>query len=211
MTDVQLVHGLWAVLPEIVLLLVGILVILFLKPEWKNPIRWVAIVTSIITFVISVIMLSYFQIGNAEMQMEVNVPWFHFVDWTIYFHLGVDGMSVLLVVLTTLLTPISIISTWTAIEDRVKEFMISMLVLETAMIGTFAALDLVLFYVFWESVLVPMYLLIGIWGSTNRLYATVKFFVYTFAASVLMLQGMITIPSRGKDPLETGAERSCTA
>ena len=95
--------------------------------------------------------------------------------------------------LTTALTPIVILSAWRAVEVRVKEFMIALLVLETAMIGTFAALDLVLFYVFWELILIPMYLLIGVWGSQNRLYATVKFFVYTFAASVLMLLAILYV------------------
>ncbi len=105
--------------------------------------------------------------------------------------MGLDGVALLLVLLTTVLTPVVILSAWKAVAERVKEFLIAILVLETAMIGTFAALDLVLFYVFWEAMLVPMYLLIGIWGSQNRLYATIKFFVYTFAASVLMLLAIL--------------------
>ena len=109
------------------------------------------------------------------------------------YHVGLDGVALLLVMLTTLLMPVVILSTWRAVQDRVKEFMIAILVLETAMIGTFAALDLILFYVFWELMLIPMYLLIGIWGSQNRLYATVKFFVYTFAASVLMLLAILFV------------------
>jgi NADH-quinone oxidoreductase subunit M len=124
-----------------------------------------------------------------EFQFEVKLPWI--ASAGIGYHVGLDGVALLLVMLTTVLMPIVVLSTWQAVEDRVKEFMIALLVLETAMVGTFAALDLILFYVFWELLLVPMYLLIGVWGSHNRLYATVKFFVYTFAASVLMLLAML--------------------
>jgi NADH-quinone oxidoreductase subunit M len=126
-----------------------------------------------------------------EFQFEQHVPWV--ASLGIGYHVGLDGVALLLVMLTTVLTPIVILSTWRAIEERVKEFMIALLVLETAMIGTFAALDLVLFYVFWELILIPMYLLIGVWGSQNRLYATIKFFIYTFAASVLMLLAILYV------------------
>ncbi len=190
----------------------GVLVILFLKPEWKNTIRWVALITSIATFGISVAMLSYFQIGNPDMQLEINVPWFQFVNWSISYHLGVDGLSVLLVLLTTVLTPLSILSTWTAIEDRVKEFMIFFLLLELGMVGVFVAMDLFLFYIFWEFSLVPMYFIIGMWGGPRRMYAALKFFLYTMAGSILMLlailwlginQGTFSIPdliARGSIP-----------
>ncbi len=129
--------------------------------------------------------------GAPEFQFEQLTPWIPSIG--IGYHVGLDGVALLLVMLTTILTPIVVLSAFKAIQDRVKEFMIALLVLETAMIGTFAALDLVLFYVFWELILVPMYLLIGIWGSQNRLYATVKFFVYTFAASVLMLLAILYV------------------
>jgi NADH-quinone oxidoreductase subunit M len=171
--------------------LVGVLVILFMKPEWKNPIRWIALITSTATFAISVVMLTYFQLGNPEMQMEVNIPWFHFANWTINFHIGVDGLSVLLVLLTTLLTPLSILSTWTAIEDRVKEFMIFFLLLEVGMVGVFVSLDLFLFYIFWEFSLIPMYFIIGMWGGPRRMYAALKFFLYTMAGSILMLLAIL--------------------
>jgi NADH-quinone oxidoreductase subunit M len=171
--------------------LVGVLVILFLKPEWKNAIRWVALLTSTATFAISVVMLTYFQIGNPDIQMEINTPWFQFVNWTISYHLGVDGLSVLLVMLTTLLTPISILSTWSAIDDRVKEFMIFFLLLELGMVGVFVSLDLFLFYIFWEFSLVPMYFIIGMWGGPRRMYAALKFFLYTMAGSILMLLAIL--------------------
>src|SRR4030067_3384836 len=171
--------------------LVGILVILFLKPTWKNAIRWVALLTSVATFAISVVMLTYFKLGDPDIQMEINTPWFQFVDWTISYHLGVDGLSVLLVMLTTLLTPISILSTWTAVEDRFKDSMIFFLLLEVGMVGVFVALDLFLFYIFWEFTLVPMYFLIGVWGGPRRMYAAIKFFLYTMAGSILMLLAIL--------------------
>ncbi len=171
--------------------LVGVLVILFMKPEWKNAIRWIALLTSMATFAISVVMLTYFQVGNPDIQMEINIPWFQFVNWTISYHLGVDGLSILLVMLTTLLTPISILSTWTAIEDRVKEFMIFFLLLEVGMVGVFVSLDLFLFYIFWEFSLVPMYFIIGMWGGPRRMYAALKFFLYTMAGSILMLLAIL--------------------
>jgi NADH-quinone oxidoreductase subunit M len=148
---------------------------------------------SLLTFFISLGLWFGFDAspGAPEFQFEQFVPWVSSIGMG--YHVGLDGVALLLVMLTTALTPIVVLSTWGAVTDRVKEFMIALLVLETAMIGTFAALDLVLFYVFWELILVPMYLLIGVWGSQNRLYATVKFFIYTFAASVLMLLAILYV------------------
>jgi NADH-quinone oxidoreductase subunit M len=155
--------------------------------------RALALVVSLATFLVSLGLWIGFEGAPSapEFQFEVKAPWIPSLG--IGYHIGIDGVALLLVMLTTALTPLAILSAWNAIQDRVKEFMISLLVLETAMIGTFSALDLVLFYVFWEAMLVPMYLLIGIWGSENRLYATVKFFVYTFVASVLMLVAIIYV------------------
>ena len=152
-----------------------------------------ALVVSLITFFVSLGLWFGFDASPtaAEFQFEQFVPWVSSIG--IGYHVGLDGVALLLVMLTTALTPIVVLSTWAAIQDRPKEFMIALLVLETAMIGTFAALDLVLFYVFWELILVPMYLLIGVWGSQNRLYATVKFFIFTFAASVLMLLAILYV------------------
>jgi NADH-quinone oxidoreductase subunit M len=150
-----------------------------------------AFLVSIATFLTSLALWFGFDAapGATEFQFEVKAAWVKSLG--IGYHLGLDGVALLLVMLTTALTPLVLLSAWNAIQDRVKEFTIAILVLETAMLGSFAALDLVLFYVFWEAVLVPMYLLIGIWGSENRLYATVKFFVYTFVASVLMLVAIL--------------------
>ena len=171
--------------------LTGVLILLFMKSEWKNAIRWVALVTSLVTFGVSLVMLSYFKIGEPGIQMEINQPWIQLSNWTISFHMGVDGLSILLVMLTTLLTPISILSTWSAVEERVKDFMIFFLLLEVGMVGVFLALDLFLFYIFWEFTLVPMYFLIGVWGGPRRMYAAIKFFLYTMAGSILMLLAIL--------------------
>jgi NADH-quinone oxidoreductase subunit M len=129
--------------------------------------------------------------GVPGIQMEIDQPWIQFSNWTISFHMGVDGLSILLVMLTTLLTPISILSTWSAVEERVKDFMIFFLLLEVGMVGVFLALDLFLFYIFWEFTLVPMYFLIGVWGGPRRMYAAIKFFLYTMAGSILMLLAIL--------------------
>ena len=171
--------------------LVGVLVILFLNREQKTAIRWTALITSLITFGISIWVLVSFNPENPDLQLVVDVPWIQVAGWEISYLMGIDGMSILLVLLTTFLTPISILSTWTAVEERVKEFMIFFLLLEVGMVGVFLSLDLFLFYVFWEFTLVPMYFLIGIWGGANRVYAAVKFFLYTMAGSILMLLAIL--------------------
>jgi NADH-quinone oxidoreductase subunit M len=171
--------------------LVGVLVLLFLKREHKNAARWTALIASLVTFGISLWVLAQFDAGNTNLQMEINETWFTFGDWEIKYAMGVDGLSILLVLLTTFLTPISILSTWTAVEDRVRDFMLFFLLLEVGMMGVFLAQDLFLFYVFWEFTLVPMYFLIGIWGGQQRMYAAIKFFLYTMAGSILMLLAIL--------------------
>jgi NADH-quinone oxidoreductase subunit M len=171
--------------------LVGVVILLFINPMRKNALRWTATITSLITFGISLWVLSLFNPANPELQMLIKLPWIHVAGWKIYYAMGIDGLSILLLLLTTLLTPISIISTWTAVEERVKEFMLFFLLLEIAMVGVFLAQDLFLFYVFWEFSLVPMYFLVGIWGGPNRIYAAIKFFLYTMAGSILMLLAIL--------------------
>ena len=171
--------------------LVGVLVLLFLNKEHKNAARWTALIASLVTFGISLWVLAQFEAGNPNLQMEINATWFTFGDWEIKYAMGVDGLSILLVLLTTFLTPISILSTWTAVEDRVRDFMLFFLLLEVGMMGVFLAQDLFLFYVFWEFTLVPMYFLIGIWGGQQRMYAAIKFFLYTMAGSILMLLAIL--------------------
>jgi NADH-quinone oxidoreductase subunit M len=183
--------------------LVGVLVLLFIKSEDKTTIRWTALGTALINFVISLLVLSMFNASNPDLQLASRHSWIQVAGWNIQYYLGIDGLSILLVLLTTFLTPIAILSTWTAVEERVKDFMIFFLLLEVGMLGVFLAQDLFLFYIFWEFTLIPMYFLIGIWGGPNRLYAAVKFFLYTMAGSILMLlailwlginQGTFTVP-----------------
>jgi NADH-quinone oxidoreductase subunit M len=176
--------------------LLGVLVLLFLKPEQKNTTRWVALITSLITFILSLAVLVQFDPSSGEIQLEVQQSWIKVAGWNIDFYMGVDGLSILLVLLTTLLTPISILSTWTAVEERVKEFMVFFLLLEMGMIGVFVSLDLFLFYIFWEFTLVPMYFLIGIWGGPRRIYAAIKFFLYTMTGSILMLLAILWLGIR---------------
>src|SRR6185436_9152808 len=172
--------------------LVGVLVILFLKPEQKDTVRWTALITALLTFLLSLLMLAQFNAQEPGLQLVVRAPWIQIgSQWNIEYHLGVDGLSVLLILLTTFLTPISIASTWTAVEDRLKEFMIFFLLLEVGMVGVFVAQDLFLFYIFWEFTLVPMYFLIGIWGGPRKIYAAIKFFLYTMAGSILMLLAIV--------------------
>ncbi len=178
--------------------LLGVLAILFIKPESKAAIRWVALITSLITFLLSLWVFAQFNASNPDLQLEAKYPWIQVAGWNINYYLAVDGLSILLVLLTTLLTPISILCTWTAVEDRVKDFMIFFLLLEVGMTGVFLAQDLFLFYIFWEFTLVPMYFLIGIWGGPRRVYAAIKFFLYTMAGSVLMLLAILWLGIYGK-------------
>ncbi|MCB9136292.1 MAG: NADH-quinone oxidoreductase subunit M [Anaerolineales bacterium] len=177
--------------------LVGVLILLFVNQENKNLIRWIALVTSVVTFVISLVALMQFVPSNPGLQGSTEADWITVAGWNIKFAMGIDGLSILLVLLTTFLTPISILSTWTAVEDRVKDFMIFFLMLETGMLGVFVAQDLFLFYIFWEFTLVPMYFLIGIWGGPRRRYAAVKFFLYTMAGSILMLLAILWLGIEG--------------
>ncbi len=177
--------------------LVGVLILLFINQENKNAIRWTALGTSLATFAISIVALMQFKPGDTDLQGLVNAPWITVAGWNINFSMGIDGLSILLILLTTFLTPIAILSTWTAVEDRVKDFMIFFLMLETGMTGVFVAQDLFLFYIFWEFTLVPMYFLIGIWGGARRRYAAVKFFLYTMAGSILMLLAILWLGIEG--------------
>jgi NADH-quinone oxidoreductase subunit M len=177
--------------------LLGVLVLLFINNEQKNVLRWTAVITSLITFLISLWVLASFDPNQADLQMVVNLPWIQVSSWNISFFMGIDGLSILLVLLTTFLTPISILSSWESVQERVKDFMIFFLLLEVAMVGVFLAQDLFLFFIFWEFTLVPMYFLIGIWGGPRRMYAAIKFFLYTMAGSILMLLAIIWLGLEG--------------
>ncbi len=173
--------------------LAGALVVLLLNKRWKNAIRWTALLTSLATFALSLWMLGQFNTADPDIQLALNLPWLKLGNNQINFHIGVDGISILMVLLTTFLTPLAILSTWKAVEEKVKGFMAFFLLLEVGMLGVFLALDMVLFYIFWEFTLIPMYFLIGLWGGEKRTYAAVKFFLYTMAGSVLMLAGILWV------------------
>ncbi|MBI5376552.1 MAG: NADH-quinone oxidoreductase subunit M [Candidatus Schekmanbacteria bacterium] len=165
--------------------LIGVFFIMLTGRESKGAIRMFALVTAIMDFVLSLRIYNGFSNDTPDFQFTENIPWISSLG--INYSVGIDGISILLLMLTTFLTPIVILSSWSAIEERVKEYMISMLLLEVGMIGVFCATDMFLFYVFWEVMLIPMYLLIGIWGGTRRIYAAIKFVLFTMAGSVLML------------------------
>jgi NADH-quinone oxidoreductase subunit M len=173
--------------------MVGFLIVLPLRPESKVAIRWVALVTSLATFGVSLWILSIFQ-PVGDLQLTTNLPWATSgANLSFGLGMGIDGLSLMMVLLTALLTPISILSTWEAIQEQVKGFMLFFLLLESGMLGVFLATDLVLFFVFWELTLVPMYFLIGMWGGERRIYAAIKFFIFTMAGSVLMLLAILYI------------------
>jgi len=170
----------------------GAIVLLFVDKDNHPALRTVALVFAIVEFILSLPLFFLFDSGTHLMQFQEVVPWIR--SYGITYHLGIDGISLLLVLLTTFLTVVCVLSAFSAIQTRVKEFMITFLFLETGMIGALVSLDLVLFYVFWEVMLVPMYLLIGIWGDPKRrIYAAVKFFIYTMVGSVLMLVAILAL------------------
>jgi NADH-quinone oxidoreductase subunit M len=163
--------------------------LLMLMPRNDRALRWAALMISIVTFGLSLYLPLYFDYGNHGFQFPSNNVWIRTIN--IHYHMGADGISMWLVLLTTLLVPVSVLVSWKSIHDRVKEFFVLLLLLEMAMIGVFLALDMFLFYVFWEATLIPMALLIGMYGHERRIYAAVKFFLYTMVASVFMLAAII--------------------
>ena len=172
--------------------LAGALVLLFVDKRSEDTIRWIANVTAGLGFLVSLPLWFGFDATGAEYwQFVERAAWIPSIGAE--YHLGVDGFSALLVLLTTLMGVIAILSSWNAITERVKEYYVFMLVLQTGMIGAFIALDFLLFFVFWEVMLVPMYFLIGIWGSDNRLYSAIKFFLFTLVGSVVMLLGILAV------------------
>jgi NADH-quinone oxidoreductase subunit M len=183
----------WPILSVVIFLpLVGALFIATLSEdeEGARNARWVALWTTLITLAVSLVLVWRFDTSTADFQFVERHPW---LGGTITYALGVDGISLPFVILTTVIMPISIVASWTAIQRRVREYMIAFLVLETLMVGTFCALDLVLFYLFFEGGLIPMFLIIGIWGGPRRVYASLKFFLYTFLGSVLMLLAIMAM------------------
>ncbi len=149
----------------------------------------IAFAFSMVTFFLMIPLYTDFNISTADMQFVERTPWIE--AFNIYYHLGVDGISMPLIVLTTFITPLVIVAGWKAIQVRASQYMAAFLIMEGLMIGVFSGLDSILFFVFWEAMLIPMFLIIGIWGGPNRIYATIKFFLYTFLGSVLMLIALI--------------------
>ena len=169
--------------------LVGFLLLVFTPKDNPNLARLMALAISLVIFVLSLGLVGPFLNGATGYQFSTNVPWIDYPP--IKYHVGLDGLSLWLVILTTFLTPIAVLASWKYIDQRVKEFFAFLILLEFGLIGVFISLDMFLFYVFWEVGLVPMYFLIGIWGHDRRIYAAVKFFLYTMAGSVLMLASII--------------------
>ncbi len=178
--------------------LLGAITLLFFKDVRK--IRWIALAFTVADFVISIPVLTSFDITTHHMQFVEKYTWIPTLN--INYYMGVDGISALMVFLTTLIGWVCVLVSWKAIEVKVKEFMISILVMQMAMIGVFCALDFVLFYLFWEAMLIPMYLIIGVWGGKRRIYSAVKFFLYTLAGSILLLIGIIAIYYAGGKTFE---------
>jgi NADH-quinone oxidoreductase subunit M len=192
----------WPLLSIVTFLpLVGVVALMLQRGEAvavARSSRWIALWTSLITFVVSLALWAYFDSNPAPdgpaFQFVETVPWIP--DFNISYHMGIDGISLFFVLLSTFLTPICIIASWTSVTLRVKEYMIAFLALETLMVGMFCALDLALFYIFFEGVLIPMFLIIGVWGGPRRVYAAFKFFLYTLLGSVLMLLAILAIYSQ---------------
>ncbi|TAN38975.1 MAG: NADH-quinone oxidoreductase subunit M [Nitrospirae bacterium] len=169
----------------------GALGLLLMKSSQEGLIRMFALLVSIAGFLLSLPLFTAFDKTTHAMQFVERHAWIP--AWNINYHLGLDGISILFVLLSTLVTILCILISWNSIKVKVKEFYISLLVVEAAMIGVFCSLDFFLFYIFWEAMLIPMYLLIGVWGGPNRIYAAVKFFLFTLVGSVLMLVGIIVL------------------
>ncbi|MGO9545117.1 MAG: NADH-quinone oxidoreductase subunit M [Rhodomicrobium sp.] len=184
----------WPVLTTIILLpLLGALLLAILRGSdeaAKRNARWIALWTTLITFGVSLVLVVQFDPSSSGFQFIEHRPW---LSDTISYYLGVDGLSLPFVILTTFLMPICILASWRSITVRVKEYMIAFLLLETLMIGVFCALDLVLFYLFFEGGLIPMFIIIGVWGGVRRVYASFKFFLYTLLGSLLMLLAILAM------------------
>ena len=171
--------------------LVGAAIVLFMNKHNEQAIRWTANVFAVLGFLVSLPLWFWFDQASPDWQFVERASWIPSIGAE-YF-LGVDGFSSLLILLATLMGAIAVLSSWTAVTERLKEYYIFLLVLQTGMIGAFVALDFLLFFVFWEVMLVPMYFLIGIWGSSNRLYSAIKFFLFTLVGSVVMLLGILAV------------------
>ena len=175
-------------------ILSGIFVIL-IGNDRADTARWVSVAISILVFVISLSLYTEFDSSTHLMQFEEKASWIS--QFNIYYHLGVDGISMPLIILTTFSTILVLVAGWEVIQTRPAHYMAAFLMMEGLIIGVFSALDAILFYAFWEASLIPMLLIIGVWGGDNRVYAAIKFFLYTFLGSVFMLVSLIYMYSKG--------------
>ena len=171
----------------------GAFAVLFHSMFWNEEknVKWVTLGFTLVNFVVSLLLFGSSQVSANGFNFEVNIPWIEAINAN--YHIGVDGLSFWLVILTTFIMPIAILSTWNAVEKRPTAFYVFLLLLESAMIGVFVSLDLLVFYLFFEASLVPMFFLIGIWGGDNRIYSAVKFFIYTALGSLLMLVAIVAL------------------
>jgi NADH-quinone oxidoreductase subunit M len=169
----------------------GALLILITRRSWESLAKWIALITSIATFLASLPLFTNFDKTTHKMQFAEKYSWIS--NWNINYSLGIDGISILFVLLSTLCSILCVLISWEAITKKVKEFYISILLTTSFMIGVFCSLDFFLFYLFWEAMLIPMFLIIGVWGGPNRIYAAIKFFLYTLVGSLLMLVGIIVL------------------
>jgi NADH-quinone oxidoreductase subunit M len=167
----------------------GALLLALGRDEHANAVRWMALVAALASFLVTLPLITGFDTTTASMQFVENLPWIE--RFNIHYHLGVDGISMWFIPLTAFITVIVVISAWEVIESRVNQYMGAFLILSGLMVGVFAALDGMLFYVFFEATLIPMYIIIGVWGGPNRVYAAFKFFLYTLAGSLLMLVALL--------------------
>jgi len=172
----------------------GLFLLAFAKKDNAANTRFIALFISILTFLLSIPLYSDFDSSTAVMQFQEMTPWI--ASFNINYHLGIDGISMPLIVLTTFMTVIVVIAGWEVIKDKVEQYMAAFLIMEGLMVGVFSALDAALFYVFWEALLIPMFIVIGVWGGENRVYATIKFFLYTFFGSVFMLIALLYLYSQ---------------
>lgn len=185
----------------------GALLLALGRDEQATAVRWMALVAALASFLVTLPLISGFDTASAAMQFVENQPWIE--RFNVRYHLGVDGISMWFVPLTAFITVIVVISAWEVIETRVNQYMGAFLILSGLMVGVFSALDGMLFYVFFEATLIPMYIIIGVWGGPNRVYAAFKFFLYTLAGSLLMLVALLYLYYQSAGSFDIQAWHSC--
>jgi NADH-quinone oxidoreductase subunit M len=184
-------------------ILFGVVLLALGRDSQARAVRWIALIGAVLSFAVTLPLYSRFKLGTAEMQFVERAPWIE--RFNIHYHLGLDGISFWFVLLTAFITVVVVISAWEAITERVNQYMGAFLILSGMMIGVFSALDAMLFFVFFEATLIPMYLIIGIWGGPNKIYAAFKFFLYTLLGSLLMLIALVYLYSKSGGSFDIAA------